>query len=94
EQGLHTARRGGTIVQVGTLPGSVTLALNLVMARELALVGSFRFANAFQTSITLVAQGRIDVRPLITAVYPLADLPVAIEAAIHDRRNIKVQIAP
>jgi threonine dehydrogenase-like Zn-dependent dehydrogenase len=34
------------------------------------------------------------MRPLITAVYPLADLPVAIEAAIHDRRNIKVQIAP
>ena len=94
EQGLHAARRGGTIVQVGTLPGSVTLPLNLVMARELALVGSFRFANAFQTAITLAAQGRIDMRPLITAVYPLADLPVAIEAAIHDRRNIKVQIAP
>ncbi|MGQ0564327.1 MAG: L-idonate 5-dehydrogenase [Gemmobacter sp.] len=94
DQGLHAARRGGTIVQVGTLPAAVTLPLNMVMARELALLGSFRFANAFQTSIDLLASGRIDVRPLITAVHPLADLPAAIEAAIHDRRNIKVQIAP
>lgn len=93
-QGLNAARRGGTIVQVGTLPASVTLPLNLIMARELAFLGSFRFANAFQTSIDLLARERINVRSLITAIFPLSDLPIAIEAAIRDRNNIKVQVAP
>ena len=81
-------------MQVGTLPASVTLPLNLIMARELALLGSFRFANAFQTSIDLLAREKINVRSLITAIFPLSDLPIAIEAAIRDRNNIKVHIAP
>ena len=93
-QGLPAARRGGTIVQVGTLPASVTLPLNMVMARELNLIGSFRFANVFQSSIDLVASGRIDVKPLITAVYPLAALQAAMDTALAKVGSIKVQVEP
>jgi L-idonate 5-dehydrogenase len=91
-QALPCTRRGGTIVQVGTLPPSVTLPLNMVMARELNLVGSFRFANVFQTSIDLVASGRIDVKPLITSVYPLAAFQAAMDSALARTGSIKVQV--
>jgi L-idonate 5-dehydrogenase len=94
DQALAAARRGGTVVQVGTLPAAVTLPLNLVMARELTLAGSFRFANVFATALALMASGRIDTRPLVAAVYPLAETGAAIEAAMAGSDGIKVQIAP
>jgi L-idonate 5-dehydrogenase len=93
-QALEVTRRGGTIVQVGTLPASVTLPLNVVMARELTIAGSFRFANVFATSLALMASGRIDVRPLITSVFPLAEVDAAIRAAMDGKDGIKVQIEP
>jgi L-idonate 5-dehydrogenase len=93
-QALTLARRGGTIVQVGTLPASVTLPFNVVMARELKLVGSFRFANVFESALSLMATGRIDVKPLITSVYPLAEFEAAMRNAINSAGGIKVQIAP
>ena len=92
-QALQTTRRGGTIVQVGTLPSSVTLPLNLVMARELNLVGSFRFANVFQMSIDLLASGRIDVKPMMTSAFSLDDLQKAMDAALGKTGSIKVQVA-
>ena len=93
-QALTVVRRGGTIVQVGTLPASVTLPLNLIMARELNLLGSLRFANVFSTAVALMASARIDVRPLITSVYPLAELGTAMQTAITAPAGIKVQVAP
>ena len=92
-QALSVVRRGGTIVQVGTLPATVTLPLNTLMARELTLLGSFRFANVFPSAIALMASGRIDVRPLITSVYPLAELGTAMHTAIHATDGVKVQIS-
>lgn len=91
-QALEVTRRGGTIVQVGTLPAEVTLPLNTVMARELTLAGSFRFANAFRTAIDLMASGRIDVTPLVTSVFALADLAKAMQTATSPGAGIKVQI--
>jgi L-idonate 5-dehydrogenase len=93
-QALEVVRRGGTIVQVGTLPASVTLPLNVLMARELTLAGSFRFANVFATSLALMTSGRIDVRPLITSVFPLAEVNIAVQTAMDAEDGIKVQIEP
>ena len=93
-QGLAAARRGATIVQVGTLPASVTLPLNDLMARELKLVGSFRFANVFTTALGLVESRRVDVRPLISAVYPLTDVAAAMDRAVAKADTIKVQLEP
>jgi L-idonate 5-dehydrogenase len=91
-QALAVVRRGGIIVQVGTLPAAVTLPLNVVMARELTLLGSFRFANAFPAAIAMMTCRRIDVQPLITSVYPLGEFGAAMQAAIDLPDGIKVQI--
>jgi fructuronate reductase len=93
-QALQVIRRGGTIVQVGTLPTAVTVPLNILMARELTLAGSFRFANVFATALHLMTTGQIDVKPLITSVNPLAEANTAMQTAIGAKHGIKVQIAP
>ncbi|MDH4442461.1 MAG: L-idonate 5-dehydrogenase [Rhizobium sp.] len=94
EQAISVARRGGTIVQVGTLPTPVTASINGVMQKELNLLGSFRFAHAFQAALDLIASRRIDVKPLITGVFALEDMEVAMHAAISKTNSIKIQVEP
>lgn len=94
EQGLAATRKGATIVQVGTLPASVTLPLNDVMARELKIVGSFRFANVFATALGLIESGRVQVGPLISRVYRLGNAVEAMDRAITKVETIKVQLEP
>lgn len=92
-QAFETVRPGGSIVQVGSLPAEVSLPANLIMSKELRLVGSFRFANVFQTAIDLAASGRINLRPLITHTFPLAEFPEAMRVACARTGAIKVQIS-
>ena len=42
---------------------------NMIMAKELTVTGSFRFANVFETAINLVATGKVDLSPMISKVY-------------------------
>lgn len=93
-QGLALLRRGATLVQVGTLPADVTLPFNDIMARELTVFGSFRFANVFGMALQLMTTGRVAVQKVISAVYPLAELPVALDRAMAKTDAIKVQIEP
>ncbi|MET3899555.1 L-idonate 5-dehydrogenase [Devosia sp. UYZn731] len=91
---IALARRGGTIVQIGTLPAKVTAPLNTIMARELSYVGSFRFANVFGIALDLMASGRVDVSPLVNAVMPLDEMAAAMDRAIGKDGVIKVQVEP
>ena len=47
---IQQVRKGGVIVQVGTLPDQVTLPANLIMAKEIDLRGSIQFHKAFRMS--------------------------------------------
>ncbi|MEM9657486.1 MAG: alcohol dehydrogenase catalytic domain-containing protein [Planctomycetota bacterium] len=90
---MDAAGRGGTIVQIGTVAaGDATLPVNDLMVRELSLLGTFRYSDEFPRAIDLVARGKIDVAPMITGVYPLADVRVALEVACSGGDALKVQI--
>ena len=82
---------GGTIVQLGTQPEEVALPVNLLMAKELTLRGSFRFAHVFARALDLLAGRRLDLRPLITDRFAFNDLVEGIEAAASPS-SIKVVI--
>mgnify|MGYP006074951387 CR=1 FL=1 len=92
--GIPLLRRGASLIQVGTLPAQVTFPFNDIMARELTVVGSFRFANVFDTALRLMTSGRIKAINTISAVYPLSDLPMAMDRAVAKKDVIKVQIEP
>lgn len=91
-QAYELARIGGTIVQVGSLPAEVSLPANLVMMKELTITGSFRFANVFQTALDMAASGRLNLQPLITHTFPMADFEHAIRVACAGEQAIKVQL--
>lgn len=92
---LASVRRGGRVVQVGTLPPEgVMFPANQIMARELDYVGAFRAAQAFDWAVQALRTRRVDVRPLLTAALPLSRAQEAFELAADRSRSTKVQLIP
>ena len=85
-------RPGATIVQVG-LGGDATLPLNVIVAKEFALKGTFRFHEEFGYAVELIGRKLIDVAPLITDTLPVDDAVEAFELAGDRQRAMKVQLA-
>ena len=91
-QCIATVRPRGTIVQVG-VGGSFDVPVNTVVAKELRLVGTFRFGPEFAQAAGLIGRREIDVRPLITATLPLAEAEEAFATAADKRRGMKIQLS-
>lgn len=88
---ITAARRGGTVVLLGSLPGGdISVPMNPVMAKELDLVGSFRFDSEFEEAVGLIASGAVDVLALVTATRPLAEVNAAFELALDRTQSVKV----
>ncbi|WP_066636220.1 L-idonate 5-dehydrogenase [Serinicoccus hydrothermalis] len=74
---IAAVRRGGVLVQVGNLPlGDMSAALGNIVTREIDYRGSYRFVDEISDALQLMASG-VDVGPLMTHRFPLAD---AVEA--------------
>lgn len=89
---FEVVRPRGIIVQVG-IGGMGTLPLNMIVAKEFDLRGTFRFHEEFGLAVTLIAKRLVDVRPLITATLPFTDARAAFELASDRQRAMKVQLA-
>jgi L-idonate 5-dehydrogenase len=90
-QAIACVRPRGTIVQVG-VGGAFDVPMNLVVAKELRLAGTFRFHPEFERAAGLISRREIDVRPLITATRPMAEAPAAFALAADRRAAMKVQL--
>ncbi|GGV71537.1 L-idonate 5-dehydrogenase [Streptomyces longisporoflavus] len=68
---LRATARGGTLVQVGNLPGTaVAAALGDLVTREITWIGSYRFVEEIDDALRALGDG-LDVTPLITHRFPL-----------------------
>jgi L-iditol 2-dehydrogenase len=72
---LAAARKGGVVTLVGNLAVRVELPLQAVVTRELSLLGSCASSGEYPACLEMLARGRIDVRPLLSAVAPLDEGP-------------------
>lgn len=70
---IQCARRGGTVTLIGNIAREVTLPLQQVVTRQLRLQGTAASAGEYPEAIRLLADGRIKVKPLITAIAPLEE---------------------
>lgn len=84
--GFAVAQRGlrprGTLVMKSTYAGDLTLDAAAVVVNELTLVGSR--CGPFPPALRLLADGLVDVDPLVHARYPLSR---GLEAFEHAQRN-------
>jgi L-idonate 5-dehydrogenase len=91
--GLEIIKRGGTLVQIGSMPEEVTIPANLIMTKELRVQGSFRYANVFEPAIAMVAAGQLNLDGIISETYGFDEIPEAMKRALHKDRVVKVQVA-
>ena len=87
--GLEAMRPRGVVVQLG-LGGDVSIPQNMVVAKELSICGSLRFHAEFALAVRLINEGRVDMRPMITAAFPLSQAREAFELASDRKRAMKV----
>ncbi len=92
-QAFDLVRPGGTIVQIGTIgTADVPFPANQVMVREIQFLGSFRYGDVFGEAIRLADSGRIHLPPLVSRVFPLAEVSAAMVLAGSKENILKVQI--
>jgi L-iditol 2-dehydrogenase len=90
---VELVRPGGQIAAVGLSP-EAPLNPTTVALKELAIYGSFRRQpQTWYRAIKLVASRKIDVRPLVTHQFAVADAQEAFETLL-DRKGIKAIITP
>jgi L-iditol 2-dehydrogenase len=92
---IDCAGKGGRVTLVGNVSPEVTLPLQKVVTRQIRLQGSCASAGEYPQAIELVASGKIQVKPLISAVAPLEDGPRWF-ARLHSREPnlMKVILTP
>jgi L-idonate 5-dehydrogenase len=81
----------GRMVLIG-LGGDAPMPLNTIVAKEVAIVGTFRFDTEFDEAARLIGGGGLDLSPVVSAIYPLADAVAAFEHAGDRTRATKVAI--
>jgi L-idonate 5-dehydrogenase len=89
---ISVTRPGGTIVQVGIAGAEVSVPLNVIVAKEISLRGTFRFHEEFEWAVRMLAAG-LDVGPLLTERVALADAGRAFALASDRGKAMKVQLA-
>jgi L-idonate 5-dehydrogenase len=89
---IAAMRPRSIILQLG-LGGDMNLPMMAITAKELEIRGSFRFHAEYALAISLMQNGLIDVKPLITQTFGLNDAQRGFELASDRNRAMKVQIA-
>ena len=92
---IDSTRKGGTVTLIGNIAPEVTLPLQKVVTRQLRLQGSCASAGEYPQAIELIANGKMQVKPLITAVASLEEGPRWFER-LHAREPnlMKVILTP
>jgi len=86
-------RPGGCVVLIGIPIDPVPLDVAAAQAKEARVETVFRYANVYPRAIALIASGKVNLKPLISATFPFDDAIKAFERAAEGRGgDVKLQI--
>jgi L-iditol 2-dehydrogenase len=92
---IASVRKGGTVTLIGNIAPQVTIPLQAVVSRQLRLQGTAASAGEYPQAIDLIASGKIQVKPLITAIAPLEDGPRWFDRLhAHEPNLMKIVLTP
>ncbi|XP_059629385.1 L-idonate 5-dehydrogenase-like [Cornus florida] len=89
---LNATRGGGKVCLVGLGQSEMTVPLCPTAAREIDIIGIFRYRNTWPLCIEFLRTGKIDVKPLITHRFRFTqeDVEEAFETSAQGGNAIKV----
>ncbi len=86
-------RPGGCLIAIGMPVEPVKLDISSFAAKEIRIETVFRYANVFDRALAMIASGKVDLKPLISATFPFEDSIAAFERAAEGRpKDVKLQI--
>ncbi|MDH3000584.1 L-idonate 5-dehydrogenase [Chelonobacter oris] len=92
ERCLEVTKARGRIVQVGMGGNVPNFPIMTLIAKEINLVGSFRFVEEFNTAVEWLSKKIVDPRPLLSAKFRFQELKPALETAGNKHEISKVQL--
>ena len=88
ESAVYICKKGGTIMQIGNVIGETSINLQRMCDKELTLMTNFRYRNAYPVCIEAISSGRIQVKDIISKIYPLDNAMEAFEDCINNRQSM------
>jgi L-iditol 2-dehydrogenase len=93
-QCLRLVRRGGTFCQMGLFGVPITIDYDLIPLHEIRLIGSFaQIPSSWTRALTLMAEGKVRTRPLISSQRPITAWQDAF-GAFFTRQECKMLLTP
>ncbi len=90
-QAITVTRPQGSFVQIG-VGGTIPVPLNLIVSKELRLMGSHRFDAEFAEAVRMIGASEIDLSPMVTQILPARDAVRAFDLAGDRAQAVKVQL--
>jgi len=84
----------GTFLLFGVAPRGSKISLDPyeVFRKDLHIIGSFAVKKTMQYSLNMLEGGKVEVKNLISATYPLREFGKALEDVLTNPDHLKVQI--
>ncbi len=92
--GLKSLKKRGKYTQIGLMGKTIPIDIDLVTSKELIVNGSqSQRRNSWDTSLKLIEMGLINLKPLITDIFPLSEWKKGFEL-FESKKSIKVILRP
>jgi L-iditol 2-dehydrogenase len=92
---VASLRKGGTLTLIGNLSPKVEMPLQQIVTREITLYGSCASSGEYPACIELLARGKVDVLPLMSACAALEEGPMWFERLYRQEAGLmKVILKP
>uniref|UniRef100_A0A3P9J9I1 Sorbitol dehydrogenase n=1 Tax=Oryzias latipes TaxID=8090 RepID=A0A3P9J9I1_ORYLA len=86
---IYGTRSGGVVVLVGLGAEMATVPLINAAVREVDIRGVFRYCNTWPMAISMLASGKVNVKPLVTHRFPLEQ---AVQAFETTRQGLGIKV--
>ena len=88
-QAIEFTKKGATIVLVGySKSGELTLPISLALDKELTFKTVFRYRHIYPMAIEAVAEGKVNLKGIVTDIYDLDDAQQAMDDSINKKADI------
>ena len=92
--GLELVRKRGQYTQVGLFGKPITVDFEKIAYKEIKVTGSFSQKwTAWEKSLNLLGKGIIDLKPLISDIFPISDWKTAFEK-FESGEGLKIILDP
>lgn len=88
-QGIEMLVKGGTLVLVGySSSGNMKLQSSLICDKEINIKSVFRYRHIYPMAIKAVADGKVNLKGIVTNIFNLDDIQNAMDKSVRDKADI------